>query len=162
TPRDLIAMKDYWRREPLLALALCDPPAAAAAVKELVAAAVKQQKGYAYTGLDTLARALAQPDRLAENVIRNARFTGDYEEERHTIGTGPLEMKVAMPMDKQSKHTRATQARTVMFRKRADGLAWAVRGYTVGTIVLKGKKIAAMLTDGDADGCFDRAGADRV
>jgi hypothetical protein len=39
---------------------------------------------------------------------------------------------------------------------------WAVRGYTVGTVEVGGRTVAAMLTDGDADGCFDAAGADRV
>src|SRR5438477_4820744 len=49
-----------------------------------------------------------------------------------------------------------------MIRKRGDGLAWAVRGYTTGTVTLAGRRVAAVLTDGDADGCFDGAGADRV
>src|SRR5262249_37922796 len=47
-------------------------------------------------------------------------------------------------------------------RKRGEGVAWAVRGYTTGTVTIGGKSVAAVLTDGDADGCFDGAGADRV
>jgi hypothetical protein len=77
--------------------------------------------------------------------------------ERHALGTKPLEAKVAVPFGDGPKRPRV-----VMIRRRADGLAWAVRGYTVGTVNLDGKTVAAMLTDGDADGCFDGAGTDRV
>jgi hypothetical protein len=77
--------------------------------------------------------------------------------ERYTVGVKPLEVAVAVPFGSGSK-----QARTVILRKRANGLAWGVRGYTLGTVVLHDKRVAAMLTDGDADGCFDGVGADRV
>jgi len=77
--------------------------------------------------------------------------------ERVTLGDKPHEAKVAVPFGGGERQTR-----TVMIRKRGDGLAWAVRGYTLGTVALNGKRVAAMLTDGDADGCFDGAGADRV
>src|SRR5262249_49959015 len=36
------------------------------------------------------------------------------------------------------------------------------RGYTAGKLRLGGREYAAALTDGDADGCFDSAGEDRV
>lgn len=77
--------------------------------------------------------------------------------ERHTLADKPLEAKVAIPFGDGEKQTR-----TVLIRKRGDGVAWAIRGYTAGTVTLNGKKLAAVLTDGDADGCFDGAGADRV
>jgi hypothetical protein len=37
-----------------------------------------------------------------------------------------------------------------------------VRGYTRGRLTVGGKEYQAAITDGDADGCFDTAGADRV
>lgn len=77
--------------------------------------------------------------------------------ERHTLGTEPLQAKVVIPYAEGSPQTR-----TVIIRKRGNGLAWAVRGYTVGTVALNGKKIGALLTDGDADGCFDGTAADRI
>ena len=77
--------------------------------------------------------------------------------ERHILGDTPLEAKVSITFGDQGK-----QDRTVLLRKRGDGVAWAVRGYTAGTVTIGGKKIAAILTDGDADGCFDGAGTDRV
>jgi hypothetical protein len=77
--------------------------------------------------------------------------------ERVVLGSKPHEAKVSVQFGDGAK-----QDRTVMIRTRGDGLAWAVRGYTLGTVTLNGKRVGAMLTDGDADGCFDGAGADRV
>jgi hypothetical protein len=84
----------------------------------------------------------------------NGRFS---TAERHTLGDKPIEAKVNIPFGDGVKRER-----TVLIRKRGDGVAWAVRGYTTGTVTLRDKKVAAMLTDGDADGCFDSAGADRI
>ncbi len=77
--------------------------------------------------------------------------------ERHVLGARPLEVAVAVPFGGGREQTR-----TLSIRRRGEGLAWALRGYTVGTIPLHGKAVPAMLTDGDANGCFDDAGADRV
>jgi hypothetical protein len=77
--------------------------------------------------------------------------------ERYVLSPKPLEVAVAVPFGDGSKQTR-----TVLIRRRAEGLAWAVRGYTVGTVTLRGKAVAAMLTDGDADGCFAAVAADRI
>jgi hypothetical protein len=77
--------------------------------------------------------------------------------ERHAVGAKPVEVKVTIPFGGGTKAER-----TLLLRKRGDGLAHAVRGYTAGTVTLAGKAVAAFLTDGDADGCFDGAGADRV
>jgi hypothetical protein len=54
--------------------------------------------------------------------------------------------------------------RTLIFRRSAltGGLSYAVRGYFLGALNLGGKTYRAMLTDGDADGCFHGAGADRL
>jgi hypothetical protein len=77
--------------------------------------------------------------------------------ERVTLGDKPQEAVVSVPFEKG-----VTQRRTVMIRKRGDGLAWAVRGYAIGSLVIGGKTIGAMLTDGDANGCFDDFGSDRI
>ncbi len=79
------------------------------------------------------------------------------DSERHLLGDKAIEVKVKIPFG-----DGITAERTLLFRKRGDGVAWAVRGYTMGTVTIQGKKMAAMLTDGDADGCFDGAGADRI
>jgi hypothetical protein len=77
--------------------------------------------------------------------------------ERHQLGPAPLAVQVNVPFaDDRS------EPRTLLIRRRGAGLAYAVRGYTTGRIVLGGKTVAAALTDGDADGCFDSAAADRV
>src|SRR5262245_18446649 len=84
----------------------------------------------------------------------DGRFTA---KERHALGDTPVEAKVTIDFGEGIK-----QERSVLLRKRGEGVAWAVRGYTTGTISVGGKQIAAVLTDGDADGCFDGAGADRI
>jgi hypothetical protein len=76
--------------------------------------------------------------------------------ERHTLGKDPLEVRVPFPT------AESRDSRTVILKRRADGLAVAVRGYMAGTVTLGGKAYPALLTDGDADGCFDSAAADRV
>lgn len=76
--------------------------------------------------------------------------------ERHTLADKPIEAKVTVAFGS------GKQNRTVLVRRRGDGVAWAVRGYTTGNVTVGGTVIAAALTDGDADGCFDGSGADRV
>ena len=51
-----------------------------------------------------------------------------------------------------------------MFRRSAlgDGLRYTVRGYMQGRLNLGGKKYATLLIDGNANGCFDTVGQDRV
>jgi hypothetical protein len=80
--------------------------------------------------------------------------------ERYTLGPRPLAVRVAIPLT--AEDTKRTEPRTVLFRQRGEGLAYSVRGYTAGTITLAGRSVAALLTDGDADGCVDRAGVDRI
>jgi hypothetical protein len=54
--------------------------------------------------------------------------------------------------------------RTLVFRKSSAGvgLSYAVRGYAMGKLTLGGRRFLALLTDGDADGCFHGIGQDRV
>jgi hypothetical protein len=69
------------QREALVALVLCDPAGATLAVDGMIARAVKEKKGYDYTGLDTLAALLSQPDKLAEAAMRSGRLLVDFDEE---------------------------------------------------------------------------------
>src|SRR5262249_58459856 len=54
--------------------------------------------------------------------------------------------------------------RTLIFRRSAldDGLRYAVRGFARGTLRLGGVAYPVLLTDGNADGCFDDPAADRL
>ncbi len=54
--------------------------------------------------------------------------------------------------------------RTLLFRRSTlgDGLRYAVRGYMQGRLTLGGVSRAVLLIDGNADGCFDSVGQDRV
>ncbi len=70
----------------------------------------------------------------------------------------PIRIKLAADKD------APTLRRTLLVRRAAlgDGPSYAVRGYALGTLNLGGKSYRAMLTDGNADGCFHTAGADRI
>lgn len=54
--------------------------------------------------------------------------------------------------------------RTILVRPGllGGGPRYTVRGGMAGELVLGGRRIRALLTDGNADGCFDAAGTDRV
>jgi hypothetical protein len=82
--------------------------------------------------------------------------------ERHPLGAAPLAVPVVLRIGKPGSEP-ARLKRTLIVRRAADaGLRYAVRGYVTGTLHLGGAAYAAMLTDGDADGCFDSAAHDRV
>jgi hypothetical protein len=76
--------------------------------------------------------------------------------ERHTLGKTVLEVKTTFLLGD------ATVTRTLVVKRRGAGVAYAVRGYMSGSVTLGGKAYPALLTDGDADGCFDSATADRI
>jgi hypothetical protein len=76
--------------------------------------------------------------------------------ERHSLGKDPLEIRTTFPVGDSSV------TRTLVVKRRGEGIAYTVRGYMSGTVMLGGKAYAALLTDGDADGCFDSAAADRI
>jgi len=54
--------------------------------------------------------------------------------------------------------------RTLMFRRSTlgEGLRYAVRGYAAGALVLGDTQHRVLMIDGNADGCFDTVGQDRV
>jgi hypothetical protein len=76
--------------------------------------------------------------------------------ERHSLGKDPLEVRTAFPVGD------AAATRTLIVKRRADGIAYAVRGYRSGGVTLGGNSYPALLTDGDADGCFDGPASDRI
>jgi hypothetical protein len=76
--------------------------------------------------------------------------------ERHSLGQNPMEIQTTFSVGD------ASITRVLVFKRRGDGIAYAVRGYMSGSVTLGGKSYPALLTDGDADGCFDGAAADRI
>jgi hypothetical protein len=77
--------------------------------------------------------------------------------ERHTLGDKAIEIRISIALGGSRPASR-----TLLIRRRGEGLAYAIRGYCVGQVTLAGTSMAAMLTDGDGDGCFDHSGHDRV
>jgi hypothetical protein len=84
----------------------------------------------------------------------DGRFPND---ERHAFTENSFETRIVVPFGDAEKHER-----TFVFRKRGDGLAYALRGYLSGSLVIGKTSYRALLFDGDADGCFDNAAADRI
>ncbi len=83
-------------------------------------------------------------------------------DERHPMSGRDLEIvaTVAVQLEPQPKRVQ----RTLLFRRSAlgDGLRYAVRGFAEGTLALGAEKHRVLLVDGNADGCLDTAGQDRV
>jgi hypothetical protein len=77
--------------------------------------------------------------------------------ERHPFAQKTIELPATIRVGNTSL------SRTLIF-KRGSGttLYGAVRGYTRGKLRLGDKDYDAALTDGDADGCFDSPGSDRI
>jgi hypothetical protein len=82
--------------------------------------------------------------------------------ERHALGAAPLEIPVLLSIRNAGEKPQRLK-RTIILRRAADGgLRYAVRGYVAGTIRFGNKDYAALLTDGNGDGCFDSAAHDRI
>lgn len=83
-------------------------------------------------------------------------------EEGHAFANKEIDIPVFVTVRSGDEARRLP--RTIIFRRSAvgGGLSYAVRGYASGTLNVGGKDYAALLTDGNADGCFDGAGSDRV
>ncbi|HLJ94843.1 MAG TPA: hypothetical protein VKU02_16825 [Gemmataceae bacterium] len=82
--------------------------------------------------------------------------------ERHFFAKKELEVSVRIAVRSGAGGERLP--RTIVFRRPAvgGGLSYAVRGYVAGTLKLGSEAFAALITDGNADGCFDTAGSDRI
>jgi hypothetical protein len=77
--------------------------------------------------------------------------------ERHPFPGKTLELPARVRVGREAF------TRTLIFRRgTGPNLYVAVRGFMRGRLTVGGKEYSAALTDGDADGCFDTAGADRV
>jgi hypothetical protein len=89
--------------------------------------------------------------------------------ERHVLGPGKTLAIAATitgknAMTESSRPASVSVHRTLLFRTGllGDGPRFAVKGAMSGTLVLGGKTFRALLTDGNADGCFDAVGVDRI
>lgn len=76
--------------------------------------------------------------------------------ERYTLQSGSLAIKITIDLGSEKVE------RTLLIKRRGEGLAYAVRGYQSGTVLLAGERYAALLLDGNADGCYDGVGQDRL
>jgi hypothetical protein len=82
--------------------------------------------------------------------------------EHHRLGSEALDVSAFVILQRPGHEPRKVQ-RTVMLRRTGDGgLRYAVRGYVSGTLHLGAQTCAVLLADGNADGCFDSPGADRI
>ena len=83
-------------------------------------------------------------------------------DERHVMPGRDLEIAATISVQLEPKPKRVQ--RTLLFRRSTlgEGLRYAVRGFAHGTLALGGTKHRAVLIDGNADGCFDSVGQDRV
>ncbi len=83
------------------------------------------------------------------------------DDERHAMKGRTLEVPatITAQFDPVKKIER-----TLIFRRSSlgDGLRYSVRGYEQGRLQLGETKHAALLIDGNANGCFDNVGQDRV
>jgi hypothetical protein len=84
------------------------------------------------------------------------------DDERHAMSGRDLEIPAAFTITRGPNPQKVK--RTLLFRRSAlgDGLRYTVRGYMQGRLDLSGTKFAAILVDGNANGCFDTVGQDRV
>jgi hypothetical protein len=84
------------------------------------------------------------------------------DEERHVLSGKKLEIPASITVQVQPEKQQAK--RTLLFRRSAqgDGLRYAVRGYAQGRLKLGEKEFDAALVDGNADGCLNTVGHDRV
>ena len=89
----------------------------------------------------------------------DGRLTDD---ERHVMKGRELEIPATIAIQLKPKPKKIE--RTLVFRRSAmgDGLRYTVRGYMQGRVSFGGKEYTTLLIDGNANGCFDTVGQDRV
>ncbi len=82
--------------------------------------------------------------------------------ERHQLSSPSLEVSAAIVFQRPGSERRKVQ-RTLVLRRTADGsFRYGVRGYVTGTLQQGAQAYTVLLADGNADGCFDSPGADRI
>jgi hypothetical protein len=84
------------------------------------------------------------------------------EAECHRMTEKELSLTADIALSTQKGAPRVR--RTLVFRRSplGDGLSVAVCGYAAGRLTLGNQVYRALLTDGNADGCFHAAGSDRL
>jgi hypothetical protein len=82
--------------------------------------------------------------------------------ERHTVSGRDLAIPATITVQLAPQPKRVQ--RTLLFRRSTlgEGLRYAVRGFAEGTLALGRSRHRALVVDGNADGCFDTVGQDRV
>jgi hypothetical protein len=83
-------------------------------------------------------------------------------DERHPVSGRELAIVATITVHVEPQPQRIQ--RTLLFRRSilGDGLRYAVRGFAQGSLMLGGDEHRALLVDGNADGCLDTVGQDRV
>ena len=82
--------------------------------------------------------------------------------ERHALPGRELELPARITVQIEPETMRVE--RTVIVRRASlgDGLRYAVRGFVQGSIEFGGRPHATVLIDGNANGCFNTVGQDRI
>jgi hypothetical protein len=82
--------------------------------------------------------------------------------ERHALSGRELELPVRITVQLEPQPVQVK--RTVIFRRATlgDGLRYAVRGFVLGSVEFGGRPHATVLIDGNANGCFNTVGQDRL
>ena len=82
--------------------------------------------------------------------------------ERHVVSGREIEIPATITV--QAEPEAKQVSRTILFRRPTfgTGLRYAVRGYAVGSLDLGDASHSVLLVDGNADGCLDTVGHDRV
>lgn len=83
-------------------------------------------------------------------------------DERHVASGKECEIRASIRVQTQPK--AKSVERMLLFRRPTfgPGLRYAVRGYATGRLNLGGEEHSVLLADGNADGCLDSVGKDRV
>lgn len=84
----------------------------------------------------------------------NGRFG---QSERHSLAPDGHESKVAIPFGAKENYER-----TLLIRKRGEGLAYAIRGTIARKLTFGGQSYDVRFVDSDADGCFNNPTTDRL
>jgi hypothetical protein len=114
--------------------------------------------------LDTALAVVWQPQ-AADGPLLWVDADGDGRlaaDERHVLTRNQLEITAAISVQVNQDLRRLRRTLLVRRSTLGDGLRYAVRGFAHGTLRLGGTPYPAMLTDGNADGCFHTAGTDRL
>ncbi len=82
--------------------------------------------------------------------------------ESHRVNGKEIELVVDLMVPSANGPTPFRRTLIVRPAPLTGGLYYAVRGYAVGSLNMGGKNYQALLTDGNADGCFHAAGSDRI